>query len=191
MALARAHLSSPSGRRASWRELASACQVSVSTMNHYFKSRGDLIAAIIEHAEQEGAPYLVMASKPSGPFPASIAQLVAAISYGFDHGVLALQVIGLGEGFADRSVSSAFLGHHLEPVLEAIAARLNAHIEAGEMLPTDTHYAAITLLSPLLVAHLHQTALGGRVDYPLSLPDFITHHVDGFVKAHAAPLADA
>ncbi|RYZ97020.1 MAG: TetR/AcrR family transcriptional regulator, partial [Moraxellaceae bacterium] len=166
MALARAHLSSPSGRSASWRELAAACQVSVSTMNHYFKGRGDLIAAIIENAEKEGAPYLVQASTPSGPFPQSIAQLVMALSFGFEHGVLALQIIGIGEGFADRDVSSAFLGHHLEPVLGAIAARLETHINAGEMAQTDTHFAAISLLSPLLVAHLHQTALGGHADYP-------------------------
>lgn len=187
MALARAHLSSPAGRSASWRDLAAACQVVVPTMNHYFSSRGALVAAIIEHAEQEGAPYLAMASAPSGVFGASIEDLVTMLSRGFEHGVLALQVIGLGEGFADREVGEAYLGHHLEPVLSAIAARLEAHMEVGDMRRTNARFAAIQLLSPLLVAHLHQNALGGNGSHPMSMGDFIGQHVSAFVQGHAAP----
>ena len=187
MSLARRHLSLPTGRNASWRELAAACQVSVPTMNHYFGNRSSLVASIIEHAEQEGAPYLAMTARPSGPLPESMATLANMLSRGFENGVLALQVIGLAEGFADENVGSSYLGHHLEPVLSAIAARLDAHILKGEMRPTDVRFAAIQFLSPILVAHLHQTALEGRMDYPMSVPDFISDHVGNFVRAHASP----
>lgn len=186
MALARKHLSSPAGRSASWRDLAAACQVSVSTMNHYFSSRGELVAAIIRHAEQEGAPYLVMAGKPSGDFSASIGDLVNMISRGFEHGVLPLQIIGLAEGFADKQTAEAYLGHHLEPVLSAIAARLVAHMDAGVMRRSDARFAAFQLLSPLLVAHLHQNALGGSHSYPMPIVDFLEHHAHAFVQGHAA-----
>lgn len=189
MALARAHLSSPAGRKSSWRDLAAACQVSVSTMNHYFSGRGELVAAIIKHAEAEGAPYIAMASRPSGAFDASIAQLVSMLSQGFEHGVLSLQIIGLGEGFADRQIGHAYLGHHLEPILSAIAARLEAHMEMGDMRRTSARFAAIELLSPMLVAHLHQTALGGSETTPLSLQNFALHHAEAFVRSHAAPAA--
>ena len=185
MALARAHLSSPTGRSASWRDLASACQVSVSTMNHYFSSRGELVAAIIRHAEQEGAPYLVTASTPSGDFSASIGDLVTMLSRGFEHGVLPLQVIGLAEGFADKQIGEAYLGHHLEPLLSAIAARLEAHMDAGDMRCTNARFAAIQLLSPLLVAHLHQNALGGNDTYPMSISDFIEQHAQAFFRGYA------
>ncbi|MGV8953170.1 MAG: TetR/AcrR family transcriptional regulator [Cypionkella sp.] len=188
LAQARAHLSSPAGRSASWRDLASACQVSVSTMNHYFSSRGELVAAIIEHAEIEGAPYLLMASTPSGDFSASIGDLVTMLSRGFEHGVLTLQIIGLAEGFADKQIGGAYLGHHLEPVLSAIASRLETHMAVGDMRRTNAHFAAIQLLSPILFAHLHQNALGGNDTYPMSLQDLLGQHVHAFVQGHATPV---
>lgn len=191
MAFARAHLSSPAGRNASWRELATACHVSVSTMNHYFSSRGDLVSAIIRHAEQEGVPYLVMASIPSGTFSASIGELVSMLSRGFEHGVLPLQIIGLAEGFADRQIGESYLGHHLEPVLTAIAARLEAHMDAEDMMRTNARFAAIQLLSPLLVAYLHQNALGGNQTYPMSIQDFLEQHAQTFVRAYGNPGADS
>lgn len=186
MALARQHLSAPGGRSASWRDLASACGVSVPTMNHYFINRGTLVASILEQAEQEGAPYLAMASRPSGPFDGSVRQLVTMLSLGFERGVLALQVIGLGEGFADKAVGGAYLGHHLEPVIAAIARRLQAHMEQGDMRSSNARLAAVGLLSPVLVAHLHQTALGGNAAFPMSMNEFIEHHVEAFVRGHAA-----
>lgn len=187
ISLARAYLSTPAGRKASWRDLAGVCGVSVPTMNHYFAGRSALIAAILERAHQEGAPYLVMARNPSGTFARSVSDLISMLSNGLQRGVLALQVIGLAEGFGDMSIGSAYLTHHLEPSLDAISARLKAHIEAGEMIECDTHFAALSLLSPLLVAHLHQTALGGRDDFPLAIPDFIAHQTAAFVRSYAAP----
>jgi AcrR family transcriptional regulator len=154
-------------------------------MNHYFSSRGELVAAIIKHAEAEGAPYIAMAGRPSGPFHQSIAQLVSMLSQGFERGVLSLQIIGLGEGFADWQIGQAYLDHHLEPVLAAIATRLEAHMEQGEMRRTDPRFAAIELLSPMLVAHLHQSALGGSETTPLSIQDFAAHHAEAFVRANA------
>jgi AcrR family transcriptional regulator len=184
IAMARAHLSTPAGRNASWRDLAAACQVSVSTMNHYFAGRAALIAAILEQAEQEGARYLAIAQTPSGPFDRSVADLVWMLSLGLQRGVLALQVIGLAEGFGDQSIGGAYLMHHLEPSLEAIGSRLRAHIAAGEMIECDTRLAALELLSPLLVAHLHQTALGGHEKFPLSISGFLDHHTAHFVRSY-------
>ncbi len=184
--LARMHLSSPLGRKASWRDIAAACNVSVSTMNHYFSDRSSLVAAILEQAAHEGAPFLALASKPSGPFPQSIEDLVSKLSLGFSHGVLALQVIGLGEGFADPRVGCAYLGDHLEPVLGAIAKRLSQHVALGEMRNVDTHFAAIQLLSPLLIIHLHQTVLGGDQHFPKVIDDFCAEHAAAFVRASRA-----
>jgi hypothetical protein len=107
------------------------------------------------------------------------------MSRGFEQGMLALQVIGLAEGFADEKVSASYLGHHLEPVLAAIAARFDAHIRRGEMKSASTRFAAMQFLSPILVAHLHQTALAGSADYPMAMAEFLEHHVDHFVRAHA------
>lgn len=185
IAAARAHLSAPEGRNASWRDLAAACGVSVSTLAHYFGSRTALVAAIMEQSGKEGAIYLEMAAKPSGPFAQSVADLVRSIGQGFDYGVLALQVIGLSEGFAHPEAASAYLGHHLEPILGAIRTRLEAHIARGEMQQVEPRFAAISLLSPMVIARLHQSTLGGAAGYPLSLPDFDAAHTRSFIRAFA------
>lgn len=184
--LARAHLSTRRGNRASWRDLAAACGVSVSTMVHYFGNRAALIAAILDAAHAEGQAYLAVAATPSGPFDASLADLVTLFDQGLVRGVLALQIIGLGEGFGDSTAGRAYLDHHLEPMLGAVAARLAEHQRRGEMREGDTRHAAIALVSPLLVAHLHQHALDGRSGYPLDMNAFARAHLAGFLRAHRA-----
>lgn len=185
LAAARAHLSAPQGRRASWRDLAAACGVSLPTLRHYFGDRRQLVAEIMATARLEGERYLRLAAEPSGPFPRSVADLIGMISEGLSRGVLPLQVIGLSEGFADASAGSAYLDNVLEPILAAIATRLQAHIDLDEMRPVDTRFAAIALLSPLLVAHLHQHALGGAADYPLTMAAHDAALVEAFVRSYA------
>lgn len=185
LAAARAHLSAPEGRRASWRDIAAACGVSLPTLRHYFGNRQSLVAEIMVTARGEGERYLWLAAQPSGPFAQSIADLIGMISQGLSRGVLPLQVIGLGEGFADRSAGSAYLSHVLEPILGAIATRLEAHIDLGEMRRVDARFAAIALLSPVLVAHLHQHALGGAADFPMAIASHDAALVDGFVRAYS------
>lgn len=184
IALARAHLSGPSGRNASWRDLATACGVSTSTLAHYFGDRSSLVEAILEQARAEGDTYLAMAARPSGPFAPSIRELVGQIAIGLDRGVMALQVIGLTEGLDDPSSARAYLDHHLEPVIGAIKARLDIHLARGEMEAVDTRFAAINLLAPVLVARLHQSELGGKASYPMALQAFDEAHIEAFIRGH-------
>lgn len=184
--LAREHLSHPDGRNASWRDLAAAAGVSTSTLAHYFGDREALVGAILDTARQEGEVYLAMAARPGGAFPGSIAELVRMIGEGLDRGVLALQVIGLTEGLSSRSSGEAYLGHHLEPMLGAIRARLDAHVTLGDMRPADTRVAAIGLLAPPVIARLHQSELGGQGLYPMDLAEFDTAHAEAFIRAYGA-----
>lgn len=184
--LARQHLAQPGGRNASWRELATACAVSPSTLAHYFGDRDTLVTAILEHARKEGDIYLEMAAEPAGPFAESIRQLVALMGQGLDRGVTALQVIGLTEGLSSPSSAQAYLAHHLEPTLQAIARRLAVHQARGEMRSTNAHYAAIALLSPMVIVRLHQAELGGTVHYPLEMSAFDAEHCAAFVRAYGS-----
>ena len=184
--LARRHLAQPGGRNASWREIAAASGVSPSTLAHYFGDRDALVEAILENARKEGDVYLAMAAQPVGQFEESIHQLVGLLGRGLDRGVLALQVIGLTEGLASPSSAHAYLGHHLEPVLQAIGLRLAAHQASGEMRPANAHYAAIALLSPMVIVRLHQSELGGAVHYPLQLSTFDDEHAAAFVRAYCS-----
>jgi AcrR family transcriptional regulator len=183
--LAREHLSRPGGRNASWRELAVASGVSTSTLAHYFGDRQALIEAILAHARAEGDVYLAIAAQATLPFEASVRELVGMLGQGLDRGVMALQVIGLTEGLGSAVSAEAYLGHHLEPVLSAIGARLAAHVARGEMRPVETRFAAIGLLSPMLIARLHQSELGGSASYPMSLARFDAAHADAFIFGYA------
>lgn len=184
IALARQHLSASSGRNASWRDLASACGVSASTLAHYFGDRQSLVSAILERAREEGDVYLAMAARPAEDFAASVHELVGMLGQGLDRGVLALQVIGLSEGLGNAQSAQSYLGHHLEPMLGAIAARLQAHVDRGQMRPVATRFAAIGLLSPMVIARLHQAELGGSSHYPMSLAAFDAAHADAFIRGH-------
>jgi AcrR family transcriptional regulator len=160
-------------------------------MGHYFGNRQTLIAAILSQSASEGAGHLERAATPDGPFDLSIPQLVGQIAMGLERGVLDLQVIGLGEGFADTGVASAYLGHHLDPIIAAVARRLDAHVAAGEMLEVDTRHAALGLVAPLLLAFLHQHALGGAGSAPLELHALAEAHAAAFVRAYARRTATA
>lgn len=183
---AREHLSQAGGRNASWRDLASASGVSPSTLAHYFGDRQGLIKTILEYSSREGDHYLAMAARAGEDFRASVFQLVGMLGQGLDRGVLSLQVIGLTEGLSHASSADAYLGEHLEPVLGAISLRLDTHVERGQMRKIETRFAAISLLSPMLIARLHQLELGGKACYPMSLEAFDETHADAFVRGYAA-----
>lgn len=190
IALAREHLSRPKGRNASWRDLAAAAGVSASTLAHYFGDRQTLISAILERAREEGDIYLAMAARPAEDFASSVRELVGMMGQGLDRGVLALQVIGLSEGLGNAQAAEAYLGHHLEPMLGAIAARLSAHVERGQMRPVTTRFAAIGLLAPMVIARLHQAELGGSSQYPMSLAEFDDTHAEAFIRGHQSTPGD-
>ena len=44
--------------------------------------------------------------------------------------------------------------------------------------------AASQLLAPVLIAVLHQHALGGTQCRPLHLPGFVANHLDAFLRAY-------
>jgi hypothetical protein len=73
----------------------------------------------------------------------------------------------------------------LEPTISAYAARLTAHVERGEMIGCNVRYAALVLLSPLILLFLHQDELGGRDKHPTDIDEFIVHHAEAFVWSYA------
>jgi hypothetical protein len=73
----------------------------------------------------------------------------------------------------------------LEPTIAAVTERLAAHQARGEMRSEcDARSAALALISPLILAHLHQRDLGGSTSHALDMPQFIAQHADTFVRGH-------
>jgi AcrR family transcriptional regulator len=172
--------------QASLRELAASAGVSVPTLSHYFGTRQDIVAAVLAHSREEGEPHLAMAARPQGPFAQSVRQFLAYAAMGHLAGVSQLHVIGLTEGIGHAGLGPRYVEAILEPTLQAIEARLAAHVAAGEMRDVDLRHAALTLLSPLLLAQLHQGELNGSGCRPLDLDRFMEDHAAGFVRAYGA-----
>lgn len=185
LAAMHARLVAPDLPPPSLRELAVAAGVTLPTLAHHFGKREDIVAALIEELGRQGAPYLADAAATDLPFAASIAALLELITGGLtEGGVAALHVLGLREGLRQGRIGPAYVEAILEPTLAAAEARLALHIARGEMVAADPRHAAIALVSPLLVAALHQQELGGADVRCLDLAALARDHGAAFVRAY-------
>lgn len=183
----RLRLADPEAPYASFRELARAAGVGVTTLRHYFPDRETLVAEVIRIHAPGGERHLAYLREPHGPFADSIRDAAAYIALGLMQPVVRqLHEIGLGEGLGRPGVGSVYLAILLEPMIEALESRLQAHVSAGEMRPGDLRTAAVGLAAPVLLAQLHQRALGGETTRPLDLEAFLAAHVEAFVRGYRA-----
>jgi len=182
-------LAQPGAMHASFRDLAAASGESISTLQHYFGRRSDILTAIFAESGRMGAPHLDRTRSPVEGFAESVRDLVDYARMGFEQfGVGDIYAIALVEGIRNAEVAPAVLNDLLDPSIDAIAARLASHQERGEMRPDMVpRHAAVMLLSPIILTMLHQHDLGGRVTNPIDMDRFIDDHVASFVRAHAAP----
>jgi AcrR family transcriptional regulator len=186
----RARLGQPGASGASLRQLAEACGVSLPTLRHYFPQRADLILAVLGENLADGRSHLAHIATATQPFAASIREALGYIAFGFDHGLGEVHTVGLTEGLRDPVVGPGFVSLVLEPSIEALQRRLDAHVAAGEMRAVDTRHAALVLLSPVVLLMLHQRELGGATTHPTELRQFLDDQTEGFVKGYGVSPAD-
>lgn len=187
LARMRARLRDRSAGPPSWRDLAAAAGVSLSTLSHHFGRRDDVIRALLEDERAQGAEPLAVMAQPSGPFAQSIRDAIAHLADGMVHADFDRMIAtGLAEGLGHPATGPAFVVNLLEPMLAAVEGRLEQHVRAGEMREGGTRVAAIDLAAPVIVAVLHQRPLGGERIRPLSLDRFLDLHADAFIRAWKA-----
>lgn len=174
----------------SFNELAAHLEVSVPTLRHYFGDRAGLVAAALRRQAHHARPHLGRAATPSSPdLAASLAQYLGELAAAWRmFGVGRLFAAGLTMGLADGAAGPAYLDGVLEPTLAAVESRLRRHAEAGALRcgPDDAdelRAAALALVSPALLALLHQDALGGATCRALDVAAFMRTHVAAFVRA--------
>ena len=181
---ARARLVQPGGSRASLRDLARACGVTLPTLRHYFPSREDLILEVMQENLAQGQIHLEHMAMPNGRFAESVREALSYTAFGFRQGLGEIHTLGLTEGLRHSDLGPAFVELVLEPSLDALQKRLSVHIERGEMRPIDSRHAALALLSPVILAFLHQAELGGSQGHPLQLDRYLSDHADGFIRGY-------
>lgn len=174
----------------SMRDLAAAAKVTVPTLHHYFGGRPQVIDAILEEQLRLGGHGLAAQRTSDQPFSASVRDyaltLVGALGVARDVRLGDLFAVSLAEGMVDPSISASTLRHILDPTIETLQARLSDHIARGEMIEADTRAAALMLMSPLLLASLHQDQLGGAERDPIALAAMADEISAAFVRAFAA-----
>lgn len=176
------------GPAPSLRELAAAAEVSVPTLRHHFGDRDGAVEAVLADdlaaGSGEGGP-LAVAAAPSGPFAASVRDLLRHADAGFREGGLTeAHAAGLAEALRSERLGPRYLALALDPTLEAFAARLAEHQRRGEMrADADPRAAALALLAPLVLARLHQDRLGGA---PLDVEAMLEQQAAAFAHGHAA-----
>lgn len=185
----RRRLLAPGGARASFRELAAAAEVSPATLRHYFPDREALVAATFEALKNEGAPFMAMAaSAPRGPVREALPWFIEGLLVAWRQaGVGHAHELGLTAGLGDPDLGPAYVTHLLEPTLQTAEARLALHVASGELAVTDTREAALVLVSPIVLALLHQEGLAGVKCRPLDVEAFARGHTERFIAMHAAP----
>lgn len=171
--------------RPSLRELAAAADVSVPTLRHYFGDREGVVSAVLADAHARGAPFLALAARPDGPLAQSLRSGLMQIVQGHLFAVGGFHAIGLTEGLLHRTLGPHYLQTILEPALQAFELRLQAHIDLGELKPTNVRHAALALVAPMVLFMLHQGELGGQRVRPGTAQDLVDYLVDGFVAAWA------
>lgn len=181
------HMMRRDSPRPSLRELAAAARVSVPTLRHYFGARPQVVDAIFEECLKRGRPSMDEQSRSERPFADSILDfartLVRAMAAEREVRLGDLFAVSLGEGLIDRGVSRSTLRHVLDPTVATLAARLQTHVDRGEMIDTDLRDAALMLVSPLLLASLHQDQMGGAAESPIRLDDLVERVSAAFIRA--------
>ena len=176
--------STDAAERPSLRELSRSTGVSVNNLRHYFEDRDGVVAAAFEALGTQGAPYLARlraleAEPPEVSLPAVVQELVTH----WEDGLGALHQTGLVEGLGSVRLGPSYVREILEPTLQGFEGLLAAYVAQGRLAGTP-RTMALALLSPVLLALLHQGALGGAGCRPLDLPAFADEHVAGFLRAY-------
>lgn len=182
-------LMEPDGATASLRALAASCQVSPPTLRHYFEDREGAIEAAFAHALSSGENHLQVARDVElGPAQEALTALLRFTALGWERfGVGDIFRCGLGLGLGHERLGPAYIDHLLEPMLQAFEQRLALHKERGELVQgLELRSGALILLSPLMMALIHQRELGGRKRRPLDLEQLIKSQVEAFMKAYGA-----
>ncbi len=147
--------------------------MSLATLRHYFGSRDGLIAAYLDRFGAEGLPYLERLAATDLSFEDSVNDAATFLLVGFTRPEVGpRQAVALAEGLAEPVAGPEYLRHVLEPLISALAERLDHHMKRGEMRPAKSRHVATLLIAPLFLATMHQNQLGGRTAFPLDLDEF-------------------
>lgn len=176
-------LSNPS-HKVSMRQIAEACDVSMPTLTHYFDNRNGISYAWLEQCWKDAENHLQDAAKPKGKLASCIKHKLKDLHQAFtSFGLDRLHIWGMTEGLGDALLGTAYLEFFLEPTLQANEQWLKHYQEKGDIdAQLNVRFAAISLISPLIILLMHQHALCGDRLRPANMEAFINQHAEHFLR---------
>ena len=171
----------------SLRQLAEAADVTAPTLRHYFGGRDKIVAAVLAEFRRLGEGFIREAAEPKGEFSESVRGFLWSLLQVLQMGPLgAVFAVALVEGLRNDQLGPVSLENVIDPTIDALTRRLEAHQARGEMRPANTRHAAMMLISPVLAANLHQIEMSGRAARPMDLDALAEDVARAFVQAFAA-----
>jgi AcrR family transcriptional regulator len=171
-------------------ELAAASGVSRATLRHYFRTREELLRAMLEHmrvlSARAGAAHPV---SPALSLEEALRLALHQLVFAWRVGVGALLAAGLVWGLGHDDLGPAYVANLLEPLLASFEGHIASRLTDSDFDARDARHAALALVSPVLVALLHQEALRGARCRPLDVDVFIESHLQHFLAgwSHGRP----
>lgn len=178
--------------RPSFNAMAQHCDVSRTTLRHYFEDMEGAVAAALSHVGATTRAHEAMLDAPLGGVSVSLSsslRLLVHIWTTLEVG--ALFHTGLLAGLGITPMGPVFLEHILDPTIDGFARRLERHIDSGELVPMDTRTAALSLVGPILLALLHQHQLGGAHSRPIDLDALVMFQVTAFLGTWAVRVEES
>lgn len=183
------HLLRDGGEPATMADLAQAAGVSATTLKHYFADRTGVFTAAMEAVHAAGAVHLEQAQKTSGrePEQSLVELLLGTVDAWRRFGVGRLFAASLALSLEREGRGPAFLEGLLEPILHSAEILLRDHVASGRLPICDERAVALSLVSPVVLALLHQDNLGGASTRPLDVEQFAVAHVHLVLTGLSAP----
>jgi AcrR family transcriptional regulator len=181
------HSVAQSPHRSSFAELAEVSGVARTTLRHYFGSREELLQAMLEHMEVLGQRAEKLHPEKQGlPLEDALRERLRGLVFAWRVGVGALFVAGLLWGLGDEKLGPIYVRSLLEPLLVRCERQLGELLGAQGMTEERARHAALALLSPVILALLHQESLYGVKCRPLDIDAFIEEHLQSFLRGWGA-----
>lgn len=176
----------------SLREVSATTGASMSNLLHYFGDRDGLLEAVAGINDVEAAPWLDLTARLEGESAAEVLeQYTGMLLIGWRMGLGRVMEIGLAEGLGQERRGISAVNHLLEPTLQALEAMLSRLMDRHMLPRQDARIAALALLSPILLALIHQDALSGVQCRPLDVEAFTRSHVRRWLDGYGRTGPDA
>ena len=167
----------------SLREIADAAGVQPNTLRHYFGDRPGAVSAALRSLGAVGERYASeLANRaPEAPGPA-LRWFMGQLVQGWSNGLATAHATGLAEGLRDHQVGAAYIDGVLEPTLQGVETLITRWMAEGKLAEADPRMAALSLVSPVFMALLHQHSLGGGARRKLDLAAFSEVHLTRWLR---------